>query len=237
MTATIGSADDLCLSIGEALEQLSEEFPDLTVSKIRYLETQGLIEPTRTASGYRQFTGKDLARLVWVLRQQREHFLPLKVIREILARTGGLVPLPDFESKEEVVDREAHPVIGLVSMSIEELSEALDVPSTAVAEIERSGLISSRTAGQASIYDVSALLIARLALKLVGLGLDVRHLRMYLMAAQREAGVLEQLLSGRLTSGDGASRTSARRDLEDLVEVGARLRQLLLQQSLPEFNR
>ena len=91
--------------------------------------------------------------------------------------------------------------------------------------------------GQASIYDESAVLAARLALKLVHLGLDVRHLRMYLIAAQREAGVLEQLLLGRLTSGDGASRALARRDLEELVEVGTQFRQLLLQQSLGELNR
>ena len=177
MTAPVGSVDALCLSIGEVLERVSEEFPDLTASKIRYLETQGLIEPNRTASGYRQFAGADLACLVWVLRQQRENFLPLKVIREILERTGGVVPSPEFEPKEEVGDSEARPMVGLVSMGIEELSATLGVSRTAVTELERHGLISSRTVGQASIYDESALLITRLCLKLLKLGLDARRVR------------------------------------------------------------
>ena len=97
MTATTRFADDVCLGIGKVLERLREEFPDLTLSKIRYLESKGLVRPGRSVSGYRQFAPSDLTRLVWILRQQREHFLPLKVIREILERAGDVVPLPESE--------------------------------------------------------------------------------------------------------------------------------------------
>ena len=86
MMATTRSADDVRLGIGNVLERLREEFPDLTLSKIRYLESQGLVRPGRPASGYRQFTQSDLTRLVWILRQQREYFLPLRVIRDIHAK-------------------------------------------------------------------------------------------------------------------------------------------------------
>ena len=237
MTSATRSADDVRLGIGKVLERLREEFQDLTLSKIRYLESQGLVRPGRTTSGYRQFDQSDLTLLVWILRQQREHFLPLRVIREILDRTGGVVPPPESEVRGSETKANQERMVGSVSMTLEELTAALDVVPDVIARLEHHGLVVAQSAGRTKVYDESALLTARLAVRLLSLGLDVRHLRMYLMAAKREAGVLEQLLVARLASGDSASRESAQHDLEEVVEIGSRLHHLLLRRSLTGLNR
>ena len=237
MTATTCSADDVRLGIGKVLERLREEFPDLTLSKIRYLESKGLVRPGRSASGYRQFAPSDLTRLVWILRQQREYFLPLKVIREILDRAGGVVPLPESEVGGSQTKADKQRMVGSVSMTREELAATLGVLPDVVARLEHHGLVVAQSVGRTRVYDGSALLAARLAVRLLSLGLDVRHLRMYLIAAQREAGVLEQLLVTRVASGDSASRESAQHDLEEVVEAGSRLHHLLLRRSLTGLNR
>ena len=205
MTATTRPAGDVRLGIGKVLERLREEFPDLTLSKIRYLESKGLVRPGRSASGYRQFAPSDLTRLVWILRQQREYFLPLKVIREILDRAGGVVPLPESEVGGSQTKADKQRMVGSVSMTREELAATLGVLPDVVARLEHHGLVVAQSVGRTRVYDGSALLAARLAVRLLSLGLDVRHLRMYLIAAQREAGVLEQLLVTRVASGDSAS--------------------------------
>ena len=98
-TEEMASASDRTMSIGEVLSGLEPEFPDITISKIRFLESQGLLDPQRTASGYRKFSVQDTNVLRWILRQQREHFLPLKVIRQLLDESGG--EIPDEATREE----------------------------------------------------------------------------------------------------------------------------------------
>ena len=104
MTTSGLSDEGSHLSIGEVLSQLQEEFPDVTISKIRFLESQGLIDPERTPSGYRKFYDTDVERLQWILRQQREHFLPLKVIKGRLRGGGELVDEPAPAAGPEVVE-------------------------------------------------------------------------------------------------------------------------------------
>ena len=207
------------------------------MSKIRYLESQGLVEPGRSPSGYRQFTEEDLKCLVWILRQQREHFLPLKVIREVLDRAGGVVPPPEPKVEGGWKSADQETLVGSVSMTLEELAATLGVLTDVVADLERHGLLVARSVGQTRVYDESALLVARLALRLLNLGLDVRHLRMYLVSAQREAGVLEQLLTVRAISSNGPFRELVRGELDEAVETGSQLHQLLLRQSLTGFDR
>jgi len=237
VTTSTRAAADVCFGIGQVLERLREEFPDLTLSKIRYLESQGLVRPDRSPSGYRQFAQSDLARLVWILRQQREYFLPLKVIRGILDRAGGVVPESESEVGGSQTSADQERMVGSVRMTLEELAATLSVPPDVVARLEHHGLVVAQPAGRTRVYDESALLAGRMAVRLLGLGLDVRHLRMYLIAAQREAGILEQLLVARVASGDSASRKSAQHDLEEVVAVGSRLHQLLLRRSLTGLNR
>ena len=177
MKGTTGPAGGVSLAIGEVLERLQEEFPDLSISKVRYLESQGLVEPGRSPSGYRQFTEADLERLLWILRQQREHFLPLRVIREILQRTGGVVPLPNLLSREGWGGGNLETTVGSVSMTLGELAATLGVSTDVLVELEHHGLVVARSVGRSKVYDESALLAARLAVRLLDLGLDARHLR------------------------------------------------------------
>jgi DNA-binding transcriptional MerR regulator len=224
------------LTIGEVIERLVEEFPDVTVSKIRFLESQGLVEPGRTPSGYRQFSSEDVGLLRWVLRQQREHFLPLKVIREVLEGTGGKVP----EQDDPVDDAEVSPFrergrprrfVGSVSVSREELATTVGVDPSVVVQLERLGLVVGHAAGSAIVYDGEALHVVRLAARFLELGVDPRHLRMFLVGAQREAGVLEQALLPRLR-GDDRSRREVRAQLDELIDAGSQLREIMLRRSL-----
>jgi DNA-binding transcriptional MerR regulator len=228
------------LTIGEVIERLSEEFPDITVSKVRFLESQGLVEPGRTPSGYRQFTTGDVDLLRWVLRQQREHFLPLKVIRKVLEGTGGRVPEPDGEVDESEVSpfRErgrSRRFVGSVSVSLEELAVTGGVDPAVVAQLERLGLLVGHEAGSAIVYDGEALHVVRLVARFLELGVDARHLRMFLVGAQREAGVLEQALLPRLR-GDDRSRREVRAQLDELVDAGSQLREILLRRSLGRLD-
>src|SRR5881296_3171658 len=100
-------ADRTHLSIGEVLSLLQDEFPDITISKIRFLESQGLLDPERTPSGYRKFYDADVERLRWILRQQRENFLPLKVIKGRLGGNGGAADDPADDTAEEPQHRSA----------------------------------------------------------------------------------------------------------------------------------
>ncbi len=129
------------LSIGEVLAQLQEEFPDITISKIRFLESQGLVDPERTASGYRKFYSGDLARLRWILFQQQEHFLPLKVIKERLDEVGpGEIPAdPVEESAPEApaTGRKGRKKAGKSAKRAEVRTALFDVPTLPLAEAER----------------------------------------------------------------------------------------------------
>ena len=178
------------LSIGEVLALLKEEFPDVTISKIRFLESQGLLDPERTPSGYRKFYDNDVARLRWILRQQREHFLPLKVIKGRLSgevdsddaalgdMTGGEPP----SNKAGVValtdpDPLASSAMG-VSLTLQELASACALEVDDIKELERYGLIACRPVGGTDYYSDDALAAANLAAGFMKFGVEARHLRM-----------------------------------------------------------
>ena len=222
------------MNIGDVITRLATEFPDVTVSKIRYLESSGLLEPERSAAGYRQFSLDDVARLTWILRQQRDHFLPLKVIRSMLL-DGVDVAAPGSEEPTDVRpfrERGRTGAMGSVSVSLEELASMGGLDVEVVLDLQKHGLIVGIEAGRTVVYDGDALLVVRVAARFVKHGFDVRHLRMYLVAAQREAGILEQVLVPRRRSGDGRSAGEARRLLDELTDAGAALHDLLLRRSL-----
>ena len=235
MVADEAAGPDGALNIGEVLTRLEPEFPEVTVSKIRFLESRGLLAPGRSAAGYRQFAEADVARLTWILRQQRDHFLPLKVIGDLLAEGRDLVEEGDGSERpftEEARVRD----LGSVSMSREELATATGLEVETVDELERLGLLEGREAGTSVVYDGDALLVARVAARFAEHGFDVRHLRMYLVAAQREAGIIEQMLRPKLREGDGRSRAEVRRLVDELSDAGAALHDLLLRRSLGPFG-
>ena len=258
-------------SIGEVLALLQEEFPDVTISKIRFLEKEGLIDPERTPSGYRKFYDDDVACLRWILRQQRENYLPLKVIRERIASgewksepeptPAPAAPAPESSPTLVAVDplpeeprpaaaaptpapaaaatttpdsplRALDPGMTGVSLTTEELAAAANLDEDTVNELARYGLVAGRQVGSAVLYDDEALVVARLAASFLRQGVEPRHLRMYKMSADREAGFLEQLASPMVRQRDPAARRQAFELVGELCSLGDQLRASLLRRSL-----
>ncbi|MGI9195904.1 MAG: transcriptional regulator FtsR [Candidatus Nanopelagicales bacterium] len=175
---------DRSLSMGDLLESLSEEFPDITASKVRYLESEGLIEPERTPRGSRRFAPEDVQRLRRILRLQRDEYLPLKVIREGLDTT---VPAPGGEPQETSPQRlrRGRPR----AMSPAEICERSGIDRATFDDLEKFGLVSSR--------DTDALAICTVVHRLEEFGIEPRHLRSSRVAADREIGLVEQALAPR----------------------------------------
>lgn len=199
------------LTIGDVIGRLTAEFPDLTVSKIRYLESGGLISPERTPAGYRRFTEDDVEKLRWVLSAQRDQYLPLKVIRQHLA--AGSVPRQDGAGATavEVIVPETEPFHGLTTgagelhLRRESLARTAGVAEAFVAELVTYGLLPS-----ADDYGGDAVFVVRAAAALGEFGLEPRHLRPLLTGARNTAGVLSSLLPARRHDGiSGASRREA----------------------------
>ena len=336
------------LSIGEVLSLLQPEFADITISKIRFLESQGLLDPERTPSGYRKFHDEDIERLRWILTQQRDHFLPLKVIKDRLAAGDFTSGAPEGvlqlvadgangdaaapgdgvsddsgpEAREAVmasgegisVDLEAeardsaeadesaldagrdradavahlvegpdapspvdHPVEAAPgpdeaatarsgrrrhptghqpgaptpdseddtgegtgddrtrTMTLDELVSRSGVSSRDIGELERYGLIAGETVDQVTHYDEEALVVARLASGFSRYGIEPRHLRMYKVAAEREAGLFEQLITPLLKQRRASARQQAVDMLEDLAELADDLRAAMVRTALREY--
>jgi DNA-binding transcriptional MerR regulator len=192
------------MSIGEVLAELRPEFPDVTISKIRFLEEQGLVDPDRTPAGYRKFTHADVERLRYVLSVQRDHYLPLRVIRDhldSLDRGFDPPPLPGRPPRlpRLVPDASVGGVAtvavpgGEVRMSRDDLLEATGASAELLDSLESFGLVSPRTA--AGQYDVEAVTVTRAAAQLAGFGIEPRHLRAFRAAAEREAGLAEQVVA------------------------------------------
>ena len=251
-------SDRSYLSIGEVLSLLRPEFPDLTISKIRFLESQGLLNPERTPSGYRKFYEADVDRLRWVLRQQREQYLPLKVIKGRLGSEGGdeaetevgagrvvTADRPEPEAPAETARPDAAPAPAAgpfdgapsgVSLTLEELAAAAGLRVEQVQDLERFGLFSGRTVGGSSYYDEDSLVIARLAAGFLRFGVEGRHLRMYKTAAEREASFFEQLVMPLLKQRNPTARQQSIDTLQELGRLGQGLRNAMLRQALRDHT-
>lgn len=320
-------------SIGEVLSLLQVEYPDVTISKIRFLESQGLLNPERTPSGYRKFRDEDIERLRWILTQQRDHFLPLKVIKERLAAgdfadgppegvlpferatsddsegrsrhiaaNGTVAPEPPFEAEAALLPEDAvqdsnslaiaataasettaletpndraravaslvegpattvpttrgrkrhptghtkgdptpaasdevEPVVPSVSLTLDELCAQSGLSQGAVVELQNFGLLNVRSLGHVEYYDDDALVVARLAAGFGRFGIEPRHLRMYKVSADREAGLFEQLITPLLRQRRAAARDEAVEMLEELAELADDLRAVMVRASLREY--
>jgi DNA-binding transcriptional MerR regulator len=196
------------LGIGEVLARLQGEFADVTVSKIRFLEAEGLVRPARAPSGYRKFSEDDVERLRYVLAAQRDHYLPLKVIKEHLsaldrglqpAASGGQPAVPEDRGPAEV-----HDLLGTapeLRLTRDELLASCGIDAGQLEQLETYGLV--RRSGR--YYDADALTIARTAGELASYGVEARHLRSFRTAADREVGLVEQVVTplARHRGGDG----------------------------------
>lgn len=245
------------LSIGAVLAQLRADFPDVTISKIRFLESEGLVCPQRTAGGYRQFSSADVARLRFVLAAQRDHYLPLKVIREQLdamdrgvqsptAKRLGLVPAAGDRDDAAGVATAADaggsaglaggmPAAtdfatgGEIRMTMEELLASTGISAATLAELERYGLV---RAGVAGFYDGDAVLVVRTVTAMTEFGLEPRHLRAFRASADREVGLLEQIVTPLARQRDPDARQRADEVVRELAALSVRLHALLVKAGL-----
>ncbi|MEO9240743.1 MAG: MerR family transcriptional regulator [Jatrophihabitantaceae bacterium] len=227
------------LSIGEVLSQLRQDFPDVTISKIRFLEDQGLVQPDRTPSGYRKFSGSDVSRLRYVLSQQRDHYLPLRVIKDQLEAIDrghgqpGSVPRPALAITDNAPTAEHfRSAPAAMRLNKQELLNTAGLRPAQLIELEQYGLINQRAGGY---YDDDALAIAKVVAELARFGIEGRHLRAFKSAADREVGLFGQV-AGPLTkqrSGDGRAR--AEETVRELAALSVRLHAALVQIGLREI--
>jgi DNA-binding transcriptional MerR regulator len=210
-------------TIGSVCEGLREEFPDISVSKIRYLEDQGLIAPSRTRGGYRLFSTDDVERLTTILRLQRDEFLPLRVIREALE--GPVSADRTRRRSVGLTDREGE-------IDLAELCNRASVTREFVRELEEYGVVQSRTEAGEHLYRETEADIAAACARLSRFGIDARHLRTFLTATGRQATLVEQLVAPGLRSRNPERRKGALDDLESLARVAQELSHLLFLRDL-----
>jgi DNA-binding transcriptional MerR regulator len=219
-----GEAEPRPQTIGAVCESLREEFPDISVSKIRYLEDQGLIAPRRTRGGYRLFSPEDMERLTTILRLQRDEFLPLRVIREALAGPGASA------------ERTRRRSVGLSGredeIDVGELCERAAISRDFLRELEEYGVVVSRVEGGEHLYRESEGDVAIACARLARFGIDARHLRTFLTATSRQATLVEQLVAPGLRSRNPDRRKGALDDLDALARVAQELSHLLFLRDL-----
>lgn len=230
------------MSIGEVLGQLRPDFPDITISKIRFLEAEGLVEPERTASGYRKFSREDVARLRYVLSAQRDHYLPLRVIKEHLdaidrglepptmAGTGPKVPRA-LVAAEGLPGPEAFlPEVSEVRLSKRELLDAAGLEPAGLDRLEQFGLVAPVPG--TSHYDGNALVIAKTVGEMSRFGIEARHLRPFKAAADREIGLVEQVVTPLVRQRNPEARARADEVARELAALSVRLHAALVKSGL-----
>jgi DNA-binding transcriptional MerR regulator len=209
-------------TIGAVCRRLKAEFPDISISKIRYLEEQGLLAPRRTRGGYRMFSEDDVDRLETILRLQRDEFLPLRVIRQELATTvqkGRRRQRPALAMEEQ-------------ELTLDELCTRAQVAPALVRDLEGFGLLQPTTVRGGHRYRESDVEVAALCGQLAGYGMTARHLRTFQTSAERNAGLLGQITAPALHARSLERRQQGLEDLRALGELVQDLSQLLLWQSL-----
>ena len=272
------------LSIGEVLAQLLEEFPDVTISKIRFLESQGLIEPERTPSGYRKFTTSEVERLRFILREQRTNYLPLRIIKDKLDDDTSDISRDisrDIMMPSEYVATSGHPAtrtsvprprgtpsnVQMIPTSLpeqdpivpestlrEQRRNALDhldktesiprdqllqqfqIDASFLKELESAGLINGHDVGDTTFFDASSIAIAKAAARFQELGIDIRHLRAWKSAADREVSLFEQRILPYLRQRNPVARDEALRMLAEFMELGGELRTALIQRDVARLT-
>jgi DNA-binding transcriptional MerR regulator len=212
------------------LDRLRGEFPDVTISKIRFLESEGLVSPARSASGYRQFSATDLERLRFVLAAQRDHYLPLKVIKQQLDERDGLGPPPPPLVAVPSGAPEA-PIASKLRLTREDLLGEAGIDTSMLTALEQYGIV---RAGPAGFYDSDAVELARTASALTEFGIEPRHLRAFRAAADREVGLLQQIVGPVARQRDPDAAARAEDLLREMAGLSVRLHALLIRVGLRE---
>jgi DNA-binding transcriptional MerR regulator len=233
-------------SIGEVLVAVKTEFPDITISKIRFLEAEGLIEPERTPSGYRKFYPQDVERLKSILRLQRDEYLPLKVIKERLLQadaeaggeaTDGARSVEEAAADDESADEGLAEAPTGLQMSIEEMSAATSVDRDRIKELESFGIVCSHGPDGARYYDGDDYIVLSIVKDFFRHGIEPRHLTMYKHFADREAKFFEDLVAPRLRQKNPDARRVAAETLAELSVTSRKFKQALLRTNLREELR
>jgi DNA-binding transcriptional MerR regulator len=233
------------LTIGAVCKQLSQEFPDISISKIRYLEDQKLLSPRRTPGGYRLYAQSDVSRLRTILRLQRDEFLPLRVIRQELAAgraendSGG----PAAPAPQPAAPDTARPGAALRRLtfslrdrgalySLEDVVEETGAEPRLISELEDYGIVQGEMRGGSRYYDETEREIVRAVNELARYGVGGRNLRVFKSSADRESALLQQILAPSLRSRNPERRKEAIEALENLAAVASHLKHLLLVRDL-----
>jgi len=226
MTSTVPQQRERPLRIGEVVRRLSAEFPDISISKIRYLEDEGLLTPRRTQGGYRLFSEGDLERLQKILRLQRDEFLPLRVIKDELDAPGATERKrrrPTSLGGEEE------------SITFDELCDRAEVSPVLAKELEDYGLLAPHGSGAGKRYPESDADVAATCAQLTRYGVAPRNLRTFRTATGREAALFEQLVAPALRGRNAERRAQALRDLQELGELAGELSSLLFWRDLRDL--
>jgi DNA-binding transcriptional MerR regulator len=232
------------LTIGAVCKQLSQEFPDISISKIRYLEDQKLLSPRRTAGGYRLYAQTDVSRLRTILRLQRDEFLPLRVIRQELAAGRSEDEPPGAPTPAQ----EARPGAALRRLtfslrdhgalySLSDVVEETGAEPRLVTELEDYGIVRGEVRSGTRYYDETEREIVRAVTELSRYGVAGRNLRVFKTSAEREAALLQQILAPALRSRNPERHKEAVEALENLAAVASHLKHLLLVRDLRRIAR
>ena len=223
------------LTIGEVLAVLRDDFPDVTISKIRYLESEDLVHPQRTPSGYRKFSRADVSRLRYVLTAQRDHYLPLRVIKDHLEALDRGEPIPATSAPATTpppapgtADGEAAP------LTPDQFARAAGLEPEQLADCVQFGLLATDADGRHPVADLA---VARAAAGLARHGIEPRHLRVYRSGVEREAGLVEQLVAPVLRARSEEARARATEKLRELAGLSAQLHTALLEARLRDLLR
>ena len=225
------------LSIGEVLSKLRSEFSDITISKIRFLESEGLIEPQRTPSGYRKFTNSDLERLRFVLLAQRDQYLPLRVIKENLdaldrgltpAKVVGGVATPRLVSEDGALIDANYGQDQDLRLTRAELISASELTEDQLTELESYGLITIK----GRHYDSDSLAIAKAVVAISAFGIGARHLRAFKTAADREIGLVEQVTTPIRSQKGSEAKAKADETERELASLSIKLHAALVRSGL-----
>ncbi|HTR33691.1 MAG TPA: MerR family transcriptional regulator [Gaiellaceae bacterium] len=226
MTSTARQPRERLLRIGEVVRRLGAEFPDISISKIRYLEDEGLLQPRRTQGGYRLFSEGDLERLETILRLQRDEFLPLRVIKDELEAHGAV------ERK-----RRRPTTLGAAeeAITLDELCDRAGITPELAKELEDFGLLGPHGSGGEKRYPESDVDVAATCAQLARYGVAPRNLRTFRTATGRQAALLEQLVAPALRGRNQERRAQALRDLQQLAELAGELSALLFWRDLRDL--
>lgn len=226
------------MTIGAVCKALVNEFPDISISKIRYLEDQKLLEPKRTPGGYRLYSQSDVVRLRTILRLQRDEFLPLRVIRQELAsgRTDRDIAAPSEPATDGGARPRRAPSISTPSSgavySLEEVLDETRAEASLVKELQDYGVIHGQQRGGSVWFDDTEREIVRACVELARYGVGGRNLRVFRTSADRESALLQQILAPSLRSRNAERRREAVEALENLATVTTHLKHLLLVRDL-----